>query len=193
MDVDLTVPLGKRSPNASISAGSGQVNREIYPSREALCRRPPIGRPRRLRLAIAGPSAKKPTTPGKDAGDVAGRAPPWACILTAPPTWNPMRFALLFSLILSVPLAAQAPPSLATEIDRRALAVNDSVIAWRRDIHQHPELSGEETRTAGLVAAHLKKLGIRVRTGVGGTGVVGVLEGGRPGPVVALRADMDAL
>jgi amidohydrolase len=104
-----------------------------------------------------------------------------------------MRFALALSLIAAVPLAAQTPSSFGAEIDRRALAVNDSVVAWRRDIHEHPELSGEEVRTAALVAAHLKKLGLRVRTGVGGTGVVGVLEGGRPGPVVALRADMDAL
>lgn len=67
------------------------------------------------------------------------------------------------------------------------------VVSWRRDIHEHPELSGQETRTAALVAAHLKQLGLEVQTGVGGTGVVGLLRGGRPGPVVALRADMDAL
>src|SRR5205085_7498034 len=57
----------------------------------------------------------------------------------------------------------------------------------------HPELSNREQRTGKIVADHLRKLGIQVRTGVGGTGVVGVLRGGRPGPVVALRADMDAL
>ncbi|MBV9880760.1 MAG: amidohydrolase [Gemmatirosa sp.] len=67
------------------------------------------------------------------------------------------------------------------------------VVAWRRDFHQHPELSNQETRTAGIVAAHLKALGIEVRTGVGGNGVVGILRGGRPGKTVALRADMDAL
>ena len=67
------------------------------------------------------------------------------------------------------------------------------MIDWRHDIHQNPELSFAETRTAALVAAHLRRLGIEVRTGVGGHGVVGVLKGGRPGPVVALRADMDAL
>jgi len=67
------------------------------------------------------------------------------------------------------------------------------VVAWRRDIHQHPELGNRELRTAGLVAEHLRSLGMEVRTEVGHTGVVGVLRGGRPGPVVALRADMDAL
>lgn len=79
------------------------------------------------------------------------------------------------------------------EITRRTAAVMPRVVAWRRDIHEHPELSGEEVRTAALVAAHLRALGIEVRTGVGGHGVVGVLRGGKPGPVVALRADMDAL
>ena len=72
-------------------------------------------------------------------------------------------------------------------------AVESKVIAWRRDFHQHPELGNSETRTAGIIAAHLKSLGIEVKTGVAKTGVVGVLKGGKPGPVVALRADMDAL
>ncbi len=89
--------------------------------------------------------------------------------------------------------AAQAPASLHRAIDEAAAAVNDQVVAWRRDIHEHPELGMQEFRTAALVAEHLESLGIDVQTGVGGTGVVGVLEGGRPGPVVALRADMDAL
>jgi amidohydrolase len=67
------------------------------------------------------------------------------------------------------------------------------MIAWRRDFHEHPELSYEEVRTARVVAAHLRSLRMEVRTGVAQTGVVGVLRGGRPGPVIALRADMDAL
>ena len=83
--------------------------------------------------------------------------------------------------------------TLHAEIDRRTAAVLPKVVAWRRDIHEHPELSGEEVRTAALVAAHLRTLGIEVQTGVGGHGVVGILRGARPGPVVALRADMDAL
>jgi len=89
-------------------------------------------------------------------------------------------------------LAAQNS-ALHAELDRRAATVNPKVIEWRRDIHQHPELSGFETRTAALVAAHLRGLGMEVRTEVGGTGVVGILRGGRAGRVVALRADMDAL
>jgi amidohydrolase len=71
--------------------------------------------------------------------------------------------------------------------------IEPKVIAWRRDIHQHPELGNREFRTAELVAKHLKSLGIEVKTGVAKTGVVGILKGGKPGPVVALRADMDAL
>jgi len=82
---------------------------------------------------------------------------------------------------------------LSDRISDAALKIEDKVIAWRRDIHQNPELSYQETRTAALAAEHLRKLGIEVKTGVGITGVVGVLKGGKPGGVVALRADMDAL
>src|SRR5690606_28964052 len=67
------------------------------------------------------------------------------------------------------------------------------VVAWRRDIHQHPELGNREVRTSKLVADHLRGLGFEGRTGVAKTGVVGVLRGGRPGGVVAVRADMDGL
>jgi amidohydrolase len=84
--------------------------------------------------------------------------------------------------------------SLVAPIDEAAQAVEPRVIAWRRDLHAHPELGNREFRTAGIVAEHLKKLGLdEVRTGVAHTGVVGLLKGALPGPVVALRADMDGL
>ena len=78
-------------------------------------------------------------------------------------------------------------------IAQRVTAVNDKVVAWRRDIHANPELSNREFRTSALVAQHLRSLGIEVQTGVAHTGVIGLLKGGKPGPVIALRADMDAL
>ncbi len=86
----------------------------------------------------------------------------------------------------------------AADLDRARLeeltaAELPKVIAWRRDIHAHPELGNRETRTASLVADHLKHLGLEVQTGVAHTGVVALLKGGRPGPTVAVRADMDAL
>ena len=87
-----------------------------------------------------------------------------------------------------------AQNSLAQAIDHAAAALEPQLIAWRRDLHQHPELGNREFRTAGIVAAHLRALGLdEVKTGVAHTGVVGLLVGGKPGPVVALRADMDAL
>jgi amidohydrolase len=86
------------------------------------------------------------------------------------------------------------PVELTGRIDAAAAGVEPRVIAWRRDFHQHPELGNRETRTAAIVAEHLKSLGLdEVRTGVAHTGVVALLKGGLPGRVVALRADMDAL
>jgi amidohydrolase len=104
-------------------------------------------------------------------------------------------FAVLVGGALAGPAALAAQGSgtaLAREIDRRAPQLEAKAIAWRRDIHQHPELSNREVRTSKLVADHLRSLGIEVKL-MAKTGVVGVLRGGRPGPVVALRADMDAL
>src|ERR1700710_2459930 len=84
--------------------------------------------------------------------------------------------------------------SVAAQIDAAAAAIEASVIAWRRDLHEHPELGNREFRTAKIVQEHLVALGLdEVRTGVAHTGVVGLLKGGLPGPTVALRADMDAL
>ena len=89
--------------------------------------------------------------------------------------------------------ANAAEDTLDERLARSAEAIQPKAIAWRHDIHQHPELGNQEHRTAALVAEHLRHLGMEVETGVGTTGVVGLLKGGRPGPVVALRADMDAL
>ena len=97
--------------------------------------------------------------------------------------------------LADAPAAAQdrSGDALSVTIDRHAREIEPRVVAWRRDIHEHPELGNREFRTAALVAAHLTALGLEVRTKVAHTGVVGVLRGARPGPVVALRADMDAL
>jgi amidohydrolase len=89
--------------------------------------------------------------------------------------------------------AQPAPSALAREIDRRAAAIEAKAIAWRRDFHQNPELSNREVRTSKIVADHLRSLGLEVKTGVAKNGVVALLRGGKPGRVVALRADMDAL
>ena len=75
-------------------------------------------------------------------------------------------------------------------ISAAADKIEQQTIAWRHDIHQNPELGNREFRTAALIAKHLQSLGLEVKTGVGKTGVVGILKGGQPGPVVALRADM---
>lgn len=82
---------------------------------------------------------------------------------------------------------------MSTEIDAATQKIMPRVIEWRRYLHQHPELSNREFNTSKLVADELKRLGLDVRTGIAKTGVVGILKGGLPGPVVALRADMDAL
>lgn len=74
-----------------------------------------------------------------------------------------------------------------------ALAMKDQLIAWRRDFHRYPELAFQEVRTSGVVAEHLRDLGLEVQSGIGKTGVVGVLDGAAPGPVIMLRFDMDAL
>ena len=78
-------------------------------------------------------------------------------------------------------------------IATHAAELEPHMVAIRRDLHAHPELAFTETRTAGVVAAELARLGIAHRTGVGGTGVVGTIQGAAPGPVLAIRADMDAL
>jgi amidohydrolase len=103
-----------------------------------------------------------------------------------------MKTSLLLAL-LAFPLVVCSQNTQKAEVSKRADALTEKVIAWRRDFHEHPELGNSEIHTAEIIAKHLKSLGIEVKTGVAKTGVVGVLVGGKPGPVVALRADMDAL
>jgi len=99
-----------------------------------------------------------------------------------------------FILLLTLPGGAFAQKNVwRKEVADKAAGIEKKVIAWRRDFHEHPELGNSETRTAVIVAKHLQSLGITVTTGVAKTGVVGILKGGKPGPVVALRADMDGL
>src|SRR6188768_3005206 len=92
--------------------------------------------------------------------------------------------------------ASQTGPAtnpLAGDVEKIAAEINPQVVAWRRDFHKNPELGNRETRTSKIIADELRKLGFEVKTGVASTGVVGVLKGGLPGPVVALRSDMDGL
>jgi amidohydrolase len=98
--------------------------------------------------------------------------------------------ALLFlgALLPPAAFAGERP-----EVTAAAQAERGDVVAWRRDIHRHPELGNHETRTAQLIADRLRSFGLEPKTGIGRTGVVAILEGGKPGPRIALRADMDAL
>ncbi|HVZ99428.1 MAG TPA: amidohydrolase [Caulobacterales bacterium] len=98
--------------------------------------------------------------------------------------------AILAVAMLTAPARAQVADA---DVTAAVQQVMPRVIAWRRDIHAHPELGNREARTATLIAAELRRLGMEVRTGVARTGVVGVLRGGQPGPVIALRSEMDAL
>ncbi|MFP5284947.1 MAG: M20 family metallopeptidase, partial [Thermoanaerobaculia bacterium] len=97
-----------------------------------------------------------------------------------------------FAFLALVPLAGRAQ-DLSARIDQAVQKTAPEIVEIRHQLHKNPELSNRETRTAALVADYLKKLGMEVRTGIAKTGVVGILEGGKPGPVVAVRADMDAL
>jgi amidohydrolase len=102
--------------------------------------------------------------------------------------WLSAALGVLSSCVLPVVAAVDR-----AKVNELSASVEPKVIAWRRDLHEHPELSNRETRTAKLVAEQLKRMGLEVQTGVAHTGVVGFLKGGRPGPTVAIRADMDAL
>ncbi len=107
-----------------------------------------------------------------------------------------MRRKLLLIVLVTVSIQLAAQTDI-VKLKEKASASADKVevkcIAWRRDIHEHPELGNRETRTAKIIADHLRKLGIETTEGVAKTGVVGILKGGKPGPCIALRADIDAL
>jgi len=100
---------------------------------------------------------------------------------------------LVIFLVSFQQVVAQVNPKLQSKLDQQVIEVEANVIEWRRHLHQNPELSNREVKTAAYVAEHLKKWGLKVQTGVAVTGVVALLETGKPGPVIALRADMDAL
>lgn len=105
-----------------------------------------------------------------------------------------MKKPIIYFVISAIIFASQAQNKVTyATIEKLAKKVEPKVIEWRHHIHQNPELSNREFKTAEMVTKHLKSLGIEVQTGVAHTGVVGLLKGGKPGPVVALRADMDAL
>ena len=103
---------------------------------------------------------------------------------------NTRLFLLLTFFLTSLTITAQ---SVGLQSETIIEGIEQKVIDWRRDIHENPELGNREVRTAALVTKHLESLGMDVQTKVGVTGVIGVLKGGLPGPVIALRADMDAL
>ena len=98
--------------------------------------------------------------------------------------------SLLWLLVAAGPAGAAVSDA---NLQAAATAAMPQVLAWRRDFHQHPELSNREVRTSKIVAEQLRAMGLEVRTGIAHTGVVGILRGGKPGPTIALRADMDAL
>lgn len=106
-----------------------------------------------------------------------------------------MKKICLFPLVLlGMQMSAQTDLAKLKERAYEAAAkIESKCIEWRRDFHQNPELGNRENRTAGIIAAHLKKLGIETKENVAKTGVVGILKGGKPGPCIALRADIDAL
>ncbi|NND31984.1 MAG: M20/M25/M40 family metallo-hydrolase, partial [Saprospiraceae bacterium] len=102
-------------------------------------------------------------------------------------------FILTVTALFGFVSFCQAQGNLDAMLSDKVAAIEAQVIEWRRDIHKNPELSNREFETARKVAEHLQSLDIEIKTGVAHTGVIGVLKGGKPGPVIGLRADMDAL
>lgn len=100
---------------------------------------------------------------------------------------------LLSALLLACPALAAATPAERPEVTAAATRLKAKVVDWRRDFHQHPELSNREERTSAKVAEQLRAMGLKPKTGIAHHGVVAIIKGGKPGPRIALRADMDAL
>lgn len=103
------------------------------------------------------------------------------------------KLGVLFFCFASLQAFSQASPKLLSALDQQAKALESKVIDWRRHFHQNPELSNREFKTGAKIAEHLKSLGLEVRYPVAKTGAVGILRTGKPGPVLALRADIDGL
>ncbi len=104
-----------------------------------------------------------------------------------------MKRCLISALVLLSIVSPVLAIDMSKDIDAATAKLMPKLVDWRRHLHQYPELSNRETKTAKYVEAHLRKLGLEVRTGIAKTGVVGILKGGQPGPVIGLRADMDGL
>lgn len=107
-------------------------------------------------------------------------------------SYLPIRMAAVFLFGMTV-AQAQVPAQLQTQLEQEAQRLEQQLIQWRRHFHQYPELSNQERKTSAFIVEHLKKLGLEIQYPVAKTGVVALLKGGKPGPVVALRADMDGL
>ena len=104
-----------------------------------------------------------------------------------------MRKLICMLILFCFKITTAQKNNYSAAINTATTKIEQKVIEWRHDIHQNPELSNRETRTAALVAKHLQSLGMEVKTNVAKTGVVGILKGDKPGPVIGLRADMDGL
>ena len=101
-----------------------------------------------------------------------------------------LKYVLMLTVLLPLAGHAQVTPE---RLDRLTAEAQTQVVEWRRWFHQNPELSNREVNTAAYIAEALKEMGIEAKTGIAGYGIVAVIEGGKPGPLVALRTDMDGL
>ena len=104
-----------------------------------------------------------------------------------------MRIVILIFSCFFIKYSYSQQEAVRRAINDASMKIESKVVEWRRDIHEHPELGNYEIRTSELIAKHLQSLGLQVQTKVAKTGVIGILKGGKPGKVVALRADMDGL